>query len=123
MLSPAHRLTRRSEFSEVLRSGRRSGRPRLVVHVLAPPPAISEFATTSRVGLIVSKSVGGSVVRHGVARKLRHVMREILPSLPAGTLLVLRALQNSASATSTELDRDIRSALCRLGLLSPHNAA
>jgi ribonuclease P protein component len=59
----------------------------------------------------VSKAVGGSVVRHAVTRRLRHVVRDRLEGLPAGTLLVVRALPTAATATSTELAADLDSAL------------
>ncbi len=116
MLSSAHRLTRHSEFSAVLRSGKRAGRPRVVIHALVAAESAHEWDAPARVGLIVSRSVGGSVVRHGVSRKLRHVMRPIAPVLPAGSLVVLRALATAASATSAELEGDIRSGLRKLGL-------
>ena len=64
-----------------------------------------------RVGLVVSKAVGGSVVRHRVARRLRHVMRDRLDRLPPGTRMVVRALPKSAAADSTRLGSDIDRAL------------
>ena len=104
----------------MMRQGRRAGRPRVVVHTLrgaqtADAPPVESAA--SRVGLIVSKSVGGSVVRHRVSRRLRHVMRPVVPMLPADTLVVLRALAPASTATSAELDLDIRSALRKLGFI------
>ena len=47
-------------------------------------------------GLIISKSVGGSVVRHKVARQIRHSLKDHLSSLPAGAHVVVRALPGSA---------------------------
>jgi hypothetical protein len=43
-------------------------------------------------------------------------MRPIAPALPAGSLVVLRALGTAATATSDELEGDIRSGLRKLGL-------
>jgi ribonuclease P protein component len=60
---------------------------------------------------VVSKAVGGSVVRHRVARRIRHVMRDRLDRLPPGTRLVVRALPKSASADSARLGSDIDRAL------------
>lgn len=67
-------------------------------------------------GFVVSKAVGNAVVRHRVARRLRHVMRARLAVLPAGTLVVVRALPRAASATSDELSKDVDSALRKLGV-------
>ncbi|MEU4442605.1 ribonuclease P protein component [Actinosynnema sp. NPDC050801] len=140
MLPAANRLTRSQDFGLVVRRGRRAGRSRLVVHVLvatapdggstgrptstasdgvpAGQPTTAEQRTSaqptldpSKVGFVVSKAVGNSVVRHRVSRKLRHVVRERLDALPPGTSLVVRALAPSADADSAELGRDLDAAL------------
>ena len=67
-----------------------------------------------RVGLIVGRSVGGSVVRHQVARRLRAQLAAQVSALPSGTGLVVRALPDSAGATSERLGADLRSALARM---------
>jgi ribonuclease P protein component len=46
------------------------------------------------VGLIVNKSVGGSVVRHRVSRQLRHLASTYISNIPAGSRLVIRVLRN-----------------------------
>lgn len=72
-----------------------------------------------RVGFVVSKSVGNAVVRHRVARRLRHLVRDRLGALPEGADLVVRALPPSASATSGELGNDLDASLRRLGMVAP----
>lgn len=67
-----------------------------------------------RVGFVVSKAVGGSVVRHQVARRLRHLMRDRIVGLPPGSDLVVRALSPAATASSAELGADLDAALRRL---------
>ena len=67
-----------------------------------------------RAGLVVSKAVGGSVVRTRVARRLRHQLRPLLAELPAGTRLVVRAAPAVAAASSDEIARDLRAAVDRL---------
>jgi ribonuclease P protein component len=63
----------------------------------------------------VSKAVGGAVVRHRVARRLRHLLAARLAELPAGARIVVRALPAAAASTSAELaddlDAGVRSAL------------
>jgi ribonuclease P protein component len=65
-------------------------------------------------GLIVSKSVGGAVVRNQVKRRLRVLGRERLATLPAGSLLVVRALPAAAGAASAVLEADFDEALGRV---------
>lgn len=119
MLPAAARLTRSQDFGLVVRRGRRAGRPRLVVHALVTSGQAASDSTSPtpdmpRVGFVVNKAVGNSVVRHSVSRKLRHVVRDRLPSLPAGISLVVRALPPSAGATSAELAQDFDAVLHRL---------
>ena len=66
-----------------------------------------------RAGFVVSKAVGGSVVRHAVARRLRHVVRPRLAGLPADARLVVRALPGSGEASSEQLAVDLDAALER----------
>ncbi len=119
MLSVAHRLRSSVAFTEVVRQGRRAGRPTLTVHLLVrPDPGVR---LPPQAGLVISKAVGGSVVRHTVARKLRHLLRDRVPGLAEGTLIVVRAAPAAAPATSAELGADLDRALERLtGQLHGH---
>ena len=111
MLPAEHRLRRRTEFAEVVRRGRRASRPLLTVHLL------TGAAGAPVAGLVVSKAVGGSVVRHQVSRRLRHQLRPVLAALPEGCRLVVRAAPASAAADSAALAADLQAALRRLGQL------
>jgi ribonuclease P protein component len=110
VLPAGSRLTRRDEFASAVRRGRRSGRSRMVVHLAAPAVA-GDDDRAPRAGFVVSRAVGGSVVRHRVARRLRHLVAPRLPALPAGSLLVVRALPPAAGATSAELADDLDAGL------------
>ena len=114
MLPSAHRMTRAAEFSAVVRSGERARRGTLVLYQL--PNLDLSRSHVSRVGLIVGKGVGGSVVRHRVSRKLRAQLAARLDRLPVGSGLVVRALPDAAEASSSELAVDLDRALARLGL-------
>jgi ribonuclease P protein component len=112
VLSAERRLRHRDDFTVALRTGRRAGTGRLVLHWAA-----TDRAHPTRVGFVVSKAVGNSVVRHRTQRRLRHLAAERLDLLPAeGGLLVVRALPASAGATSAELAGDVERGLRRLGL-------
>jgi ribonuclease P protein component len=80
------------------------------MHILVPQVAEGEPPAgvgPPRVGFAVSKAVGHSVVRHRVARRLRHVMRARLHRLPPGTRLVIRALPRAATADSARLAAEV----------------
>ena len=78
----------------------RAGRPTLVVH------ATTGAVPQSRVGFVVSKAVGGAVVRNRVKRRLRHLVAAELAgttgsSGDASHDVVVRALPGAA----TQADR------------------
>lgn len=113
MLSRANRLTESRLFAPTIREGRRAGTRRVVVH-LHPSPEARAGADSPLVGLVVSKAVGPAVVRTRVKRRLRHLARERLSSLPGSAVLVVRALPPAATATSAELGADLDRALERV---------
>jgi ribonuclease P protein component len=75
------------------------------------PAAADPAEALPRAGFVVSRAVGGSVVRHRVARRLRHVVRDRLAGLPPGSRLVVRALPAAAEASSAALANDLDSGL------------
>lgn len=63
------------------------------------------------VGFVVSKAVGGAVVRNVVRRRLRGLVMEQVGSMPAGADVVVRVLPPAATADYATLGADLRSAL------------
>jgi ribonuclease P protein component len=61
----------------------------------------------ARVGFVVSKAVGSAVVRNTVRRRLRHLVRGYLGSLPGGSLLIVRAGPRAATACQADLAADL----------------
>jgi ribonuclease P protein component len=117
VLPTEHRLRRREDFATAVRRGRRAGRPFLVVHLRSgatDPHAPGESVSPPRAGFVVSKAVGGAVVRNAVKRRLRHLMRDRIDRLPPGSLVVVRALPGAGDADPAHLARDLDAALQRL---------
>jgi len=122
VLPAAHRLRSSADFSAVTRSGRRVRSGAVVVYLLAgstaePEPSSAQAA--SRIGLVVGRAVGGSVVRHQVSRRLRAQLGARLDQIPAGARVVVRALPECAGARSEALGQDLNRALAKL--TSDHN--
>jgi ribonuclease P protein component len=119
LLPAAARMRRREDFSAAVRGGSRTGRPLLTGHLLVRPGS----QEPARAGFVVSRAVGGAVVRNTVRRRLRAFMRGYVDSLPQGSLLVVRANPRAATASQSdlaaELDLVINTLLRRqLGALS-----
>ena len=103
----------------VVRSGRRAGRPTMVLHYLPERPVVQapgpqDPAAGPRAGFVVGKSVGNSVVRHRVTRRLRAAVGAELHRLPATADLVVRARPEAAAAPSDVLRRDLAAGMSRL---------
>jgi len=113
VLPSEHRLTDGACFRQTVRVGRRAGSRTVVVH-LADEVDASVGVPGPRIGFVVSKAVGNAVVRNRVKRRLRHLAREHLSSLPGAAVLVVRALPASATASSRELSTDLARCLARV---------
>jgi ribonuclease P protein component len=119
VLAAGQRLRRRSDFAAAIRAGRRAGRGCVVAHLTEPVPgeATGDLAApagalpAARAGFVVSRAVGGAVVRNAVRRRLRHLVGERLAGLRPGSTLVVRALPGAATASYRQLGLDLDAAL------------
>ena len=128
MLPAGNRLRRAPDFAAAVRGGRRSGRNSLVLHLRSASGANPEAGSDAvdnpaRVGLVVGKTVGPAVVRNQVKRRLRALLRSRLDRLPAGSVLVVRALPPAGAARSSALAADLDAGLARLLPAVPPGAA
>ena len=94
-------MTRPADFRAIVRRGRRASTTYATVHAVATRDQPTRF------GFIVSKAVGGAVVRNTVRRRLRAVCRELLPDMAVGSDVVIRALPASADAAWVSLHSEI----------------
>jgi len=103
-------MTHGDEFRSTVRTGARAARPALVAHVV-----LGTGAGPTRVGFVVSKAVGTATDRNRVKRRLRHLMRDRVAALPAGSRVVVRALPQAATQSSVSLSEQLDAALRRCG--------
>ena len=105
MLPVSARLTSPQDFARTTKSGLRVTTQHFVGYLHIHRAVINPFteevvngATTQpRAGLIIGKSVGGSVRRHRVSRQIRHALAPLLKKFPEGSLIVIRGLKSSDS--------------------------
>ncbi len=105
MLPADHRMRRSADFATAFR-GMRGGANRVLVSIETPAESQADLHRV-KVGFVVPKSVGNSVVRHRVYRQLRHLIRERLGQFAPGSLVAVRALPPAKGATSAELAEDL----------------
>ncbi|WP_179561107.1 ribonuclease P protein component [Microbacterium sp. AK009] len=108
MLARSHRLTRGSDYKAVVRRGRRCAGAHTVTYALR-----AADSAAPRFGFIVSRQVGGAVVRNTVRRRLKAVCAEALADVGDGRDVVIRALPSAASATFADLRADVTRCLSR----------
>jgi ribonuclease P protein component len=100
-------MRRRHDFTTAVRRGSRSGRKLLTGHLLVPAAGAAGEDCPPRAGFVVSRAVGIAVVRNRVRRRLRVLVREYLSSLPRGSLLVVRAHPQAATASQADLAAEL----------------
>jgi ribonuclease P protein component len=105
------RLTVSADFARATKSGTRVTTENFVGYLYISPVTNHDLP---KCGLIINKSVGGSVTRHTLARKVRHAISPQLSKLPSGSLLVIRALaKNNIDSVGTEIEKLISKLLDR----------
>lgn len=102
-----HRISSGDDFRRTTRQGVRAARSHVVVHLALLP----ETPEGPRVGFVVSKKVGNSVVRHRVTRRLREIVRPRLDLLPAGSTCVVRTLPGIQDVPFAELTDEVAGAM------------
>ncbi|MFT3901502.1 MAG: ribonuclease P protein component [Gordonia sp. (in: high G+C Gram-positive bacteria)] len=117
MNSP-HRIGRRSDFQRTLSQGVRTRTRDLDVHTLTPATAWPDRSRTDValsggpwLGMIVSKQVGNSVVRHRLARRLRAAFRAAVLPGGAEAYVVVRARPSAARRSADELAAQLSKAV------------
>jgi ribonuclease P protein component len=107
VLPKSNRLRVGSDFNRITKTGVRINSDNLVIY------AALEGNDQPQIGFIVNRSVGGSVTRHLVTRKLRHNFAAHIKSLPKKSMLVVRVLKQQADYTN-EVATSIEKTIAKL---------
>lgn len=108
-------MRRSAEFAQAFR-GVRGGSARLLVAIGADPSGFDRSGADSissvtdlppKVGFVIPRSVGNSVVRHRLCRQLRHLMRTRVQILRPGELVSVRVFPPAKGASSQDLAADL----------------
>ena len=107
------RLSRSAEFERVYRQGRSKGNRFLVLYAF-PREDDASSDDSPRLGLSVSRRVGGAVDRNRVKRVLREAFWEEAARLPAGSDYVVVARPDARDLAEREGMGGVRTALAEL---------
>ena len=108
------RLSRSAEFERVYRQGRSTGNRYLVLYTFprgTPAPAAADAGEGTRVGVSVSRKVGGAVDRNKVKRLLREALATEAERLPADADVVVVARPDVLELAEREGLEGVRAAL------------
>ena len=119
-----HAICENRLYSKAYSKGNRAVGPCLAVYVLPDfaakrlQKAHPQKLRMNRIGLTVSKKLGGAVVRNRVKRILRAAIRAVEKRHPVktGFLIVIAARDAAVTKKSTELERELSRAYEKLGL-------
>ncbi len=106
------RLSRSAEFERVYRQGRSKANRYLVLYAFPRPE--DDDADGPRLGLSVSRRVGGAVERNRVKRVLREAFRLEAERLPPGSDYVIVARPDAKALDEREGMSGVRHALAEL---------
>ena len=104
------RLSRSAEFERVYRQGRSHGNRHFVLHTFRRDDP-SAPTTDPRLGLSVSRKVGGAVERNKVKRLLREAFADVREQLPPGHDVVVVARPEARELAEREGLAGVRTAL------------
>ena len=105
MLARVNRIVLGEDYRATVRRGMRCSGEHALLYIRPSGEG------TVRFGFIVAKTVGNAVQRNLVRRRLKNIAYTLLPSLPHGADIVVRALPGAAQASWTTLSHEITRAL------------
>ena len=106
-----YRLKRRSAFSYVYKKGEKSSARHLLLLY------VKSRGNGMKVGISVSKKVGGAVVRNRVKRLIREGVNKILPQIATGYTYVIVARESAANADYYAICEDVKHIFEKAGRL------
>ncbi len=116
-LPKAARLRRRSEFLQVQRGGRRVRGANLILLTQ------ENGRSLARLGITISRKVGGAVLRNQVKRHLRVVFRHLRHGLPSDSDFLFIAREGAAQRSGAELATEATALLAEASRLNTHDLA
>lgn len=108
------RLSRSAEFERVYRQGRSHGNRHFVLHAFPRDRSAGEVPPGPRLGVSVSRKVGGAVDRNRVKRLLREAFREESSRLPDDLDVVVVARPDALDLVEREGLAGVRASLGEL---------
>ena len=109
------RLTHSNDFKRVRHTGKSYAHPLSVI-------IVGEGQDENpRVGIQVSKALGGAVQRNRIKRQLRAIITSLLPEIDQNADIILIPREPASRASFLEIQAAVRKLLGRAGLIGTDN--
>jgi ribonuclease P protein component len=106
-LPRTERLRKRAGFQAVQNRGRKLHTEHFLVFVLAHPTIEGKAPAVPRLGITVSRKIGGSVQRNRVKRLVREAFRRTKTLFPRGVDVVFVAKKSAPGVTFDQVSGEI----------------
>jgi ribonuclease P protein component len=103
---PAQRLLKASDFNRVFKQGKRLSQPELTLAYRVRPNRDGKVYPP-RLGLSVSKKVGGAVLRNLLKRRIREIFRHNQARIVLGVEIVVIPRKEAGELSYQELEKRI----------------
>lgn len=110
-----NRLTHSNDYKRVRQSGRSYAHPLSVIIVG------EGLEANPRVGIQVSKALGGAVERNRIKRQLREIISDAMPSINHNVDFIIIPREPASRASFNELQSAVIRLLGKAGLLGANN--
>ena len=101
-LPAEHKVKRRRDFLQISKLGRLSRSPHFLVF------AFEQTGGSTRLGVTVTRKIGGAVVRNRIKRCLREFFRLEYKSLPISTDISIIARQGAEKLSFHDIQRELK---------------
>jgi ribonuclease P protein component len=121
-LPKPHRLRRRQDFQKVYQYGKRHQQEHLTLRSLRhlPDSTIKNLPAT-QFGISVSKAVSKkAVIRNLLKRQVKAALRQMLPQITSGWLVVIGVRPSAQGCEYVEILRELEQLLASAGIFDGH---
>jgi ribonuclease P protein component len=128
-LPKVHRLRRRQDFSAVYQAGLRRSTANLTLRALRPPKSGAKSegdlpiqpVLPTRIGISISQKVSKrAVVRNQIKRRLKAILRQLLPNIAPGWQIVIVVKPGSVQCGYEQFLQELKQLLIQSEVIDGH---